>query len=713
MAFIKSNSGRRIVALAAACVGLALASSGLGQPVRPAAAQTASPTPGAPAFPPATYDESLRDLKYYRYKRVAESGAERGRELYYFKCWQCHNEFQTTAPQLKGLYQLGTLISGEPVNDATLSERIKNGGPGMPSFRYELSDADVADLVSFVRDKCCWDPEAPPSNPQYHATPAVTLEPDKGNVRGGPWGFVRSVAAPSRSVRTTEQGAAEGTPLEGIMVQLRGARSNITTTVYSDDKGRFEFPKVRAGTYTLRIARALEFKPYFKPAVMIDGAASRLDDIVLEPVSRGEFVPANWDIAAQLAGAELVWNVDGTAQEKRTFSYACGSGCHTYGQILRNRFDERSWRLIVTKMTHNTGSLLLQVATPNRVPPEEQDVIVKWLTKVRGPDSKDMSYQLFPAPRGPATKAVITEYELPHLLTAPHDPVGDSRGNIWYNSHRTSWLSKLDPRTGIVEEYKVPSTRGANPGQHWLTVDERDMVWFSENWSHKLGRFDPKTEKFEHVQLPHFRRPLNAPAAGNLALAPDHSIWEARDGAVHMIDPKSGQVAKEYKLQKARGAYGNELSLDGRYFAGGGWPEDWVIFADTKTGDVFEQQTRTPRSGPKRGGFDPDGNAWFGGTGGLLVKFDAKTYQLSEYRPPTPGVTFYECMPDKNGEIWAGELYAGRIVRFNPKTDRWTEYVLPSPVSHDRRTWIDNTTTPVSVWYVDHDSIMVRIQPLE
>ena len=95
------------------------------------------------------------------------------------------------------------------------------------------------------------------------------------------------------------------------------------------------------------------------------------------------------------------------------------------------------------------------------------------------------------------------------------------------------------------------------------------------------------------------------------------------------------------------------------------------------------------------------------------MKIDAKTHQLSEYRPPTPGVSFYECLPDKNGEIWAGELYAGRIVRFNPKTDRWTEYVLPEPVSHDRRTWIDNSTDPVSVWYVDHDGIMVRVQPLD
>ena len=39
----------------------------------------------AASSPSASYDPSLRSLQYYRYKRVAESGSERGRELYYFK----------------------------------------------------------------------------------------------------------------------------------------------------------------------------------------------------------------------------------------------------------------------------------------------------------------------------------------------------------------------------------------------------------------------------------------------------------------------------------------------------------------------------------------------------------------------------------------------------------------------------------------------------
>jgi hypothetical protein len=45
--------------------------------------------------------------------------------------------------------------------------------------------------------------------------------------------------------------------------------------------------------------------------------------------------------------------------------------------------------------------------------------------------------------------------------------------------------------------------------------------------------------------------------------------------------------------------------------------------------------------------------------------------------------------------------------------ERWIEHVLPEPYSHDRRTWIDNSTDPVSVWYVDHNGYLVRVQPLQ
>ena len=52
-------------------------------------------------------------------------------------------------------------------------------------------------------------------------------------------------------------------------------------------------------------------------------------------------------------------------------------------------------------------------------------------------------------------------------------------------------------------------------------------------------------------------------------------------------------------------------------------------------------------------------------------------------------------------------------ITVDPKTVAFTEYVLPEPYGIDRETWIDNSTDPVTVWYVDHEGWLVRIQPLD
>jgi mono/diheme cytochrome c family protein len=123
----------------------------------------------APQKQPMVKDYYQRSLQTYEFRKAAQSGPERGREIFYYKCWFCHNEFTKNAPPLAGLYQRDTLLSGLPVNDDTLKDRIRNGGAGMAAYKYTLSEADLNDLVSFVREKCCWDSDAPPLNPSYQA----------------------------------------------------------------------------------------------------------------------------------------------------------------------------------------------------------------------------------------------------------------------------------------------------------------------------------------------------------------------------------------------------------------------------------------------------------------------------------------------------------------------------------------------------------------
>jgi cytochrome c5 len=159
---VRTASGMVLCAVFGACVWLLNPVDG---PVR---AQSAPPQ-GA-SEKPAQKDEYQRSTEIYLYRTTAKSGPQRGEELYYYKCWMCHNQFAKTGPQLHDLFKRPTFSSSAyEVNDQTVAAKIKEGGPGMPSFGTSLKDADVADLIAYIKDGCCFDSENPPPNPRYKA----------------------------------------------------------------------------------------------------------------------------------------------------------------------------------------------------------------------------------------------------------------------------------------------------------------------------------------------------------------------------------------------------------------------------------------------------------------------------------------------------------------------------------------------------------------
>jgi streptogramin lyase/mono/diheme cytochrome c family protein len=688
----------------ALAIGLALSAGGrIGEPSTAQAAPQNSP--GMPSEG-TQVDDLQRSYRLDAYLLLANEGAARGENIYKYKCWVCHHQYQKDAPDLKDLYKHQNLMSGQSVDDASVSAQIRNGGLGMPSFRTTLSDQDVADVVSYLRGgTCCRGEQHPAANPWYRA--ATQKWPVQSGLSGGARGVVRT---------------AKGELLEGIPVQLV-APNNVRTTVYTSDKGSYEFPAMQAGAYTLRLPTPREFKPFRRDSVQINGAA-KLDDIVVESVSdplTGALQPTR-EIESQLSGVELLWNLPGTAQEKESFRRGCGSvGCHSYQQILKNRYDERSWRVIVQRMLHHGGGPIINPDKRGTALTAEDVSIVKWLAKVRGPESVDDPLLVFPRPRGAATRVVVTEFEVPRLFLTGHDVAGDGKGNIWYTSHMTNHIGKLDSHTGIVTEYEVPLTPGSLPGTHRVQVDKKGIVWLSENWAHNLTSLDPETGKFTQVHLDRTDVLPNSPGLGNMELSPDGFVWSNMNGSpggVKKIDPKTGKVLQQFPFDGA--SYDSLVSADGYFWAGGspGGPNgNYAEILDIRTGKMLQLDTGAHQSAPKRGGFDPYDNAWFGGTNGTLVEFDAGARQMREYWPPTPYnpySDFYDAMPDKNGEVWAGEMHARDIVRFDPRTERWRVYEMPEPFAHDRRTWIDNSTNPVSVWYIDSSGgYIVRIQPLE
>jgi virginiamycin B lyase len=642
-------------------------------------------------------DDLQRSLRLDTYRIVADSGAGRGENIYFYKCWMCHNQYAKSAPLLKDLYQRKNLVSGAPVSDDSVSAKIKEGGPLMPAFKFDLSDADIADLRAYFHSgKCCVEGENPPANPFYRAE--TNKWPVQSGLNGGAAGVVR---------------IKSGDSPEGVGVQLV-APSGVRTTVYADGAGKFEFPKMQAGSYTLRVATPVPFKPYRRDSVSIEGA-TKLEDIVLERVADSDNLPASPALESQLSSAEILWNLPGTAEEKATLQKNC-SGCHSWNQIFRSHYDEHGWSLIVDRMMHFTGTA---IAVRNRAmsdPDPEYTLMVKFLSRVRGPDAKDAPLRVFPRPRGQSTRVVVTEFELPQQLLALHDAALDGQGNVWFTSHKTRYVGKMDPKTGIFTEYTLPLTPGSMPGSHHQAVDKNGIVWISENWAHQLNRLDPKTGDVKQLLI-ESKTPINAPSFGNFTLDAEGFVWDARANRIVKMDPNTGKVLKEWPLQ-ANSSYDNAISYDGKYWGGSG-PANWgntVEMLEIETGKILNLKSGSHMMTAKRGGFDPFGNTWWGGADGALIELNAKEARIEEHWPPIaphPYTDFYEAFPDKNGEIWAGVLHGRQMLRYNPKTDHWVAYQMPEPYAYDRRTIIDASTKPVTVWYVDYNNDLVRIQPLD
>ncbi len=178
--------------------------------------------------------------------------------------------------------------------------------------------------------------------------------------------------------------------------------------------------------------------------------------------------------------------------------------------------------------------------------PEEVETLVKFLTRVRGPERAGCAAARVSAARAePPRKSWSPSTNCPNRCWRCMTSQGDSKGIMWFTSHKTDVVGKLDPKTGIVTEYTIPLTPKAMPGTHAVRIDKHDVPWFSENWAHNLNRLDPQTGKITQVKIEDLV-PLNAPGFGNFSMTDDGYVWDSRDFNVRKIDPETGKVVQRF-----------------------------------------------------------------------------------------------------------------------------------------------------------------------
>jgi virginiamycin B lyase len=325
-----------------------------------------------------------------------------------------------------------------------------------------------------------------------------------------------------------------------------------------------------------------------------------------------------------------------------------------------------------------------------------------------------------------------------------HDIAIDNSGNAWLtdsvrNKFRT--LAKVDLKTGQVTGFKLTAPDGTFArASHGIYKDRQGILWFDTDGS--LGRLDPATETFEVFTPP---QPLRV--GGSLEEDGKGAIWlPSRHGALR-FDP----VTKKFRyFQNKTIGDGNSYGVAGDALGNGWWAQfnqDIVGHANPVTGKVDEVRMNPPwntndenrlefltpenvefyhnagigtftgtfaRPGaqaPRRMSSERNGNYvwvanWWGNN---LARIDIRTLEPKYYKLPF-NTHPYATVVDKSGMVWTNLSSDDAVARFNPKTEQWAIFKLPSLGAELRYITVDNAGGP-DVWVVYREaSKATRIQ---
>jgi virginiamycin B lyase len=112
-----------------------------------------------------------------------------------------------------------------------------------------------------------------------------------------------------------------------------------------------------------------------------------------------------------------------------------------------------------------------------------------------------------------------------------------------------------------------------------------------------------------------------------------------------------------------------------------------VVVAGNANVSIEEWEVPTPGSRPHDPLWTPDGNMWYSGhMANVLGRFDPRTQKFTEFHPKVPGSGPHGLVADKDGNIWFTANFKGYIGKLDPKTGDVTEYDLPDPNARDPHT---------------------------
>jgi virginiamycin B lyase len=291
----------------------------------------------------------------------------------------------------------------------------------------------------------------------------------------------------------------------------------------------------------------------------------------------------------------------------------------------------------------------------------------------------------------PAASGTFQEYPLPQANSGLMRPAIDQQGHLWFGEMGHNFLTTFDPQTQIFQQITPPHGQAGIMG---VAIAPDDTVWVAEQYANYIGHYHPEKHIWQVYNLPtikvsdlnHNNTQQTLPVAPNdIALDAHGNVWftELNSDSIGMLDSRSGTF-KHYQIGAKKtvqtiNPYGITIDLQGKiWFTESS--SNRLGRLDPITGNIRFFTTQNKADALMEVTHDQHGNIWATGfTGGLLVQCDAKTGKLTSYHAPgsKPG-GIYGITATPTGELWMTVPAHNAIARFDPSSDHFTEYSLPT-----------------------------------
>ena len=259
--------------------------------------------------------------------------------------------------------------------------------------------------------------------------------------------------------------------------------------------------------------------------------------------------------------------------------------------------------------------------------------------------------------------------------SGPHDVAPAADGGIWYTAQRTGRLGWLDPATGEVRE--IPLGPGSAP--HGVITGPDGAAWVTDGGLNAIVRVGDDDQVTVY--------PLGT-ANANLNTAAfdrDGILWFTGQAGIYgSLDPVSGQVTV-HDAPRGQGPYGITATPDGEIvfssLAG-----SYLGVIDRGSGEVTVRDTPTPAGGARRVWSDSAGRLWvtewFAGT---LAMYDPATEAWTEWQLPSANPMPYAVYVDELDAVWVTDFGSNATLRFDPATEEWLTFELASQPAEVRQ----------------------------